>query len=71
MAKIDLVAEVLKHTDPEIIDYLASEARALRATYKKAVESGDAQRLFALSADLAIVINVIIALDKRNKENDV
>ena len=71
MAKIDLTAEVLKHTDPEIIDYLANEARAVRAVYKKTLESGDAQRLFAMSADLAILINVIIALDKRNKENDV
>lgn len=71
MAKIDLIEEVLKHTDPEIIDYLANEARAVRVVYKKALESGDAQRMFAMSADLAILINVIIALDKRNKENDV
>ena len=71
MAKIDLIAEVLKHTDLEIIDYLASEARTVRASYKKALESGDPQKIFAVSADLAILVNVIIELDKRNKENDV
>lgn len=71
MARIDLTEEILRHTDAEIIDYLASEARAVRAAFKKALESGDPQKIFAVSADLTILTNIIVALDKRNKENDV
>lgn len=71
MAKIDLVAEVLKHTDDEIIEYLANEARAVRKTWKNAIETGDPNRVYAGAADLEIIITVLIAMDRRNENRDI
>ena len=71
MAKINLTEDVLKHTDEEIIDYLASEARTVRNSWKKALEAGDLTRFCASAADLEIMVNVLIALDGRNKNRDI
>ena len=71
MAKVNLIEDVLKHTDAEIIDYLAVEARIVRGAYKKAIENADPQRLYTVSSDLAIITSVLIALDNRNKQKGV
>jgi len=71
MAKIELIEDILKHTDDEIIEYLANEARAVRKTWKNAIESGDPNRVYAGAADLEIIVNVLIAMDRRNENRDI
>lgn len=71
MAKIDIAEDVLKHTDEEIIDFLASEARAVRKVFKKALDEGNASVMWAASGDLEVIMTVLIALDGRNKNRDI
>lgn len=71
MAKIDLTAEVLKHTDAEIIEYLANEMAAVKRIYTRATKESNPNLLYIATANLDGIYRVIAALDSRNKENDV
>lgn len=68
MAKINLVAEVLKHDDEEIIEFLAEEAAAVKATYLKAAKSNTPEALYSIAVDITILHSVLSQLDRRNKE---
>ena len=68
MAKINLTEEVLKHSDDEIIEYLANEAKAVRGVFKRAIDANSPDLMYASSADLEIMTTILIALDRRNKE---
>lgn len=71
MAKINLTEDILRHKDEEIIDYLADECRAVRSVVKKSLDSGEPQRLYAMLADIEIITTVVLALDRRNKEDTI
>jgi len=68
MAKIDLVEEVLKHSDAEIIEYLYGLIANVRRVYN-GVE--DPMWLLSLGCEVEQIYSVLRALDRRNKENDV
>lgn len=63
MAKINLVDEVLKHTDDEIIEYLYGLASDLRRQYN-GVE--DPQRLLVASGEVDQLYAVLRGLKQRN-----
>lgn len=63
MAKINLVDEVLKHTDDEIIEYLYGLASDLRRQYNN-VE--DPQRLLTVSGEVDQLYAVLRGLKQRN-----
>lgn len=66
--KINLIAEVLKHDDHEIIEFLSDEAKAIRATFLSAVKENNPEKIYAVAADLEILNSVLMGLDRRNKE---
>lgn len=68
MAKIDLVEEVLNHSDAEIIEYLYGLISNVRRAYN-GVE--DPMWLMAYNGEIEQIYSVLKALDRRNKENDV
>lgn len=68
MAKIDLVAEVLRRDDHEIIEFLAGEAKAIRATFIGATKTDHPEKIYAIAADLMLLTSVLAELDRRNKE---
>lgn len=67
MARINVAADILKHNDEEIIEYLAEEAKAIRATFNAAQKANRPELLYVTRVDLEIITNVLIELDKRNK----
>ena len=71
MAQINLTAEILSHSDEEIIEYLAGEMAEVKRIYARATKEGNPNILYIAAANLDDIYNVINALDRRNKENDV
>lgn len=71
MDKINLVDEILKHSDAEIIDFLANEMATVKRIYTRATKEGKPELLYIASTNLDDIYNVLNALDRRNKENDV
>lgn len=68
MSKINLVEEVLNHSDAEIIEYLYGLIANVHREYN-GVE--DPMWLMACSGEIEQIYSVLKALDRRNKENDV
>lgn len=68
---INLVEEVLKHNDDEIVEYLANEAKAIRANFNIAQKANRPELLYVTRVDLEIITNVLIELDRRNKSHKV
>jgi len=67
MARINVAADILKHSDDEIIEYLAEEAKAIRATFNAAQKANRPELLYVARVDLEILTTVLNELDKRNK----
>ena len=67
MARINVAADILKHSDEEIIEFLTEEAKAIRATFNAAQKDNRPELLYVTRVDLEIITNVLIELDKRNK----
>lgn len=67
MAKINLVEDILKHDDADIIEYLAEEAKVIRATFNSAQKANRPELLYVARVDLEILTVVLNELDKRNK----
>lgn len=68
MAEIDIVAEIMAHTDNEIIDFLGKRVSNLRSNYIKAVKAGNPALLYGITTDLDLLYYVITEMDRRNKE---
>lgn len=68
MPKINLIEEVLKRDEHEIIEFLSGEAKAVRATFLNAMKENQPEKIYAVAADLEILNSVLSALDRRNKE---
>lgn len=71
MEEINLTEEIMKHSDEEIIDYLARTISSMRSAYTKAVKTGNPSLLYGMSGDIDAVYPVIIAMDRRNKERSI
>lgn len=67
MARINVAVDILKHSDEEIIEFLAEEAKAIRMTFNSAQKDNRPELLYVTRVDLEIITNVLIELDKRNK----
>ena len=68
---INIVEDILKHDDADIIEYLANELGTVRSGYNKAMKENSPERLMAYGGSISIVYAVLAALDKRNKEHRV
>lgn len=68
MASINLTDEVLKHTDDEIIEFLAEKAKIVRMVAREAVDNVNPELLYTIVPEIEIMMPVLIALNRRNKE---
>lgn len=68
MAKIDLTAEVLKHDEEEIIEYLAEEMATVKRIYTRATKEGNPNLLYIAVDNIDRAHNVITAINRRNQE---
>lgn len=68
MAKLNILAEIMRHDDPEIIEFAADEVKAIRAVFLSATKENAPEKIYAVAADLEILTSILIALDRRNKE---
>ena len=65
---IDLVDEVLKHTDEEIIAFLDSEMTDIVRAYAASIKVNDPTQIIAVAAKVGQVRSVLRALNRRNEE---
>lgn len=68
MASINLTDEIMRHSDDEIIAYLANELAAIKRIYTRATKEGASELLYIATANLDNVYNVVAALNRRNEE---
>lgn len=69
MARINLPLEVLKHDQDEVIEFLAAQAKDVRATFRNAVNSGRTEMLLTTLVDVELLTEILVELDRRNKEH--
>ena len=65
---IDLVKEILEHSDDEIIAYLANELSGIRRIYNRATKENSPELLYMAAPNLEEVYRMLLALDRRNEE---
>lgn len=68
MAKINLTDEVLRHDDPEIIEFLFEKMKQVRLTFNGAMEQNDPSITYAAYTDVELVTDVLRKLNRRNQE---
>lgn len=65
---IDLVDEILKHTDEEIIAFLDDEMADIVRAYAVSIKANDPTQIIAVAAKVGQVRSVLRALNRRNEE---
>lgn len=68
MASINLTDEILRHTDDEIIEYLAAELAEIKRVYVKATKEKTPELLYMAAPNLSEVYAIVNALNRRNEE---
>lgn len=68
MANINLTDEILRHSDDEIIEYLAERAKIVRMVCREAIDNVNPELLYTIVPDIDVITPVLIALNRRNKE---
>ena len=69
MEKIDLLQEILKHSDDEIIKFLSEKVSDIKRVYTTVESTGEhPEFLFITSSDIELVYDVLKALNRRNAE---
>lgn len=68
MAKINLVDEILKHDDEEIIEFLTDEVGKIRMAFITAVEKEDPALVYTVKGGAETVYGVLRELNRRNQE---
>ena len=69
MEKIDLLQEILKHSDDEIIKFLSEKVSDIKRVYMAVESTGEhPELLFTTSNDIELVYDVLKALNRRNAE---
>lgn len=71
MPKIDLVEEILKKDEPDIIDFLKDLTQTIRHDYMMAAKENNSNLLWASTYKVTMLSEILKALDKRNKEHSV
>lgn len=69
MARINVLAEIMRHDEDEIIEFAAEEVKAIRAVFLGASKENRPEKFYSVAADLEILTSILIALDRRNKEH--
>lgn len=65
---IDLIKEILNHSDDEIIAYLAAELAEIKRVYVKATKEKSPELLYMVASNLNEVYAIVNALNRRNEE---
>lgn len=68
MASINLTDEILRHTDDEIIAYLAAELAEIKRVYVRATKEKAPELLYMAAPNLNEIYTVVNALNRRNEE---
>lgn len=68
MASINLTDEIMRHSDDEIIEYLAEKAKTVRMVCNTAVDEVKPELFYGIVSELDVMMPVLIALNRRNKE---
>ena len=65
---IDLIKEILDHSDEEVIAYLANELSGIRRVYNRATKEKSPELLYMAAPNLNGVYTIVNALNRRNEE---
>ena len=65
---VNLVGDLLKYSDEEIIDYLEGIMSIVAKNYKTTIETKQPETLWASYGDVSLVYYTLKALKRRNKE---
>lgn len=65
---IDLIKEILNHSDDEIVAYLTAELAEIKRVYVKATKEKAPELLYMAAPNLDEVYKILLALDRRNEE---
>lgn len=68
MAKINLVDDILKHDDEEIIEFLTDELGKIRLSFVNAIEKGEPENIYASKGSVETAYGVLRELNRRNQE---
>ena len=65
---IDLIKEILNHSDDEIVAYLSAELAEIKRVYVKATKEKTPELLYMAAPNLNEVYAIVNALNRRNEE---
>ena len=65
---IDLIKEILNHSDEEVIAYLAAELAEIKRVYVKATKEKTPELLYMAAPNLNEGYAIVNALNRRNEE---
>lgn len=65
---IEIIGEILNHSDEEIISYLANELTEIRRIYNRATKEKTPELLYMAAPSLDEVHKIVLALNRRNEE---
>lgn len=68
MASINLTDEIMRHSDDEIIAYLANELATIKRIYTRATKENSPELLYMAATVLDNVYSVVMAFNRRNEE---
>ena len=71
MSKINLIDDIMKNTDDDIIEFLTEEVGRIRMAYINASEVNSPELIYMSRNNLEIVYGVLKALRSRNAEKHV
>ncbi len=71
MSKINIIDDIMKNTDDDIIEFLTEEVGRIRMSYINASEENSPELIYMSRANLEIVYGVLKALRSRNAEKHV
>lgn len=71
MAKIDVIAEIMRHTDDEIIELLNGHIAAAESVVRKAIKDGNPTLMYAMVGDLEMAWRIVNAINRRNQERKI
>lgn len=65
---INFVEEILRHSDDEIIAYLAAELSEIKRVYVRATKEKTPELLYMAAPNLNEIYAIVNALNRRNEE---
>ena len=65
---IDLIKEILNHSDDEIVAYLSAELAEIKRVYVRATKEKSPELLYMAAPNLNEVYAIVNALNRRNEE---